>query len=113
MRPRPRAAPSLAHPRPMQSRPELLSCPCANGADNDITHNNLDLIRSLKEEVSDMKKKEITNEKLMFEIAQALLALTRCTARLHGDPPGALPAGKQEALGAFDARSEGGGEAAA
>ena len=37
---------------------------------NDITHNNLDLIRSLKEEVSDMKKKEITNEKLMFEIAQ-------------------------------------------
>jgi hypothetical protein len=37
---------------------------------NDITHNNLDLIRSLKDEVSDMKKKEISNEKLMFEIAQ-------------------------------------------
>jgi len=37
---------------------------------NDITHNNLDLIRSLKEEVSEMKKKEISNEKLMFEIAQ-------------------------------------------
>merc|ERR1712227_884921 len=34
------------------------------------THNNLDLIRSLKEEVSEMKKKEISNEKLMFEIAQ-------------------------------------------
>jgi len=37
---------------------------------NDITHNNLDLIRQLKEEVSEMKKKEIANEKLMFEIAQ-------------------------------------------
>ncbi|KAJ1640607.1 growth-arrest-specific micro-tubule binding-domain-containing protein [Pavlovales sp. CCMP2436] len=37
---------------------------------NDITHNNLDLIRSLKEEVSDMNKKLAGNEKLMFEIAQ-------------------------------------------
>ena len=37
---------------------------------NDITHNNLDLIRSLKEEVAEMKKKEVNTEKLMFEIAQ-------------------------------------------
>jgi len=37
---------------------------------NDITHNNLDLIRSLKEEVAERMKKEISNEKLMFEIAQ-------------------------------------------
>lgn len=37
---------------------------------NDITHNNLDLIKSLKEEVTEMKKKEAANEKLMFEIAQ-------------------------------------------
>ena len=37
---------------------------------NDITHNNLDLIKSLKEEVAEMKKKEFQNEKLMFEIAQ-------------------------------------------
>eukprot|EP00741_Cyanophora_paradoxa_P025209 tig00000350_g24334.t1 len=37
---------------------------------NDITHNNLDLIKSLKEEVAEMKKKEAQNEKLMFEIAQ-------------------------------------------
>jgi hypothetical protein len=37
---------------------------------NDITHNNLDLIRSLKEEVADMNKKLAANEKLMFEIAQ-------------------------------------------
>merc|ERR1719478_1353441 len=37
---------------------------------NDITHNNLDLIKSLKEEVAEMKKKEAANEKLMFEIAQ-------------------------------------------
>mmetsp|Transcript_20704 Transcript_20704/g.61129 ORF Transcript_20704/g.61129 Transcript_20704/m.61129 type:complete len:486 (-) Transcript_20704:112-1569(-) len=37
---------------------------------NDITHNNLDLIRSLKEEASEMKKREVANEKLMYEIAQ-------------------------------------------
>eukprot|EP00163_Fabomonas_tropica_P031533 TRINITY_DN752_c1_g1_i2.p1 TRINITY_DN752_c1_g1~~TRINITY_DN752_c1_g1_i2.p1 ORF type:complete len:387 (-),score=137.25 TRINITY_DN752_c1_g1_i2:355-1515(-) len=37
---------------------------------NDITHNNLDLIKTLKQEVSVMKKNEATNEKLMFEIAQ-------------------------------------------
>eukprot|EP00736_Rhodelphis_marinus_P010730 Rmarinus@m.7847 len=37
---------------------------------NDITHNNLDLIKSLKEEVAEMKKKEAQNEKLMYEIAQ-------------------------------------------
>jgi len=37
---------------------------------NDITHNNLDLIKSLKEEVAEMKKKEAADEKLMSEIAQ-------------------------------------------
>ncbi|CAM9470080.1 unnamed protein product [Ectocarpus sp. 4 AP-2014] len=37
---------------------------------NDITHNNLDLIRSLKEEVADMRKREQQDEKLMYEIAQ-------------------------------------------
>lgn len=37
---------------------------------NEITTNNLDLIRTLKEEVDMMKKKEAKNEKLMFEIAQ-------------------------------------------
>lgn len=37
---------------------------------NDITHNNLDLIKNLKNEISEMKKKEIQNEKLMYEIAQ-------------------------------------------
>lgn len=37
---------------------------------NDITHNNLDLIKSLKEDVSTMKRKEAANEKLMYEIAQ-------------------------------------------
>ncbi|KAF1331629.1 Growth arrest-specific protein 8, partial [Globisporangium splendens] len=37
---------------------------------NDITHNNLDLIKSLKEEVSEMKKEEAQDEKLMFEISQ-------------------------------------------
>lgn len=37
---------------------------------NDITHNNLDLIKTLKEEVSEMKKKETQDEKRMYEIAQ-------------------------------------------
>ena len=37
---------------------------------NDITHNNLDLIKSLKDEVGEMKKKEQQDEKMMFEIAQ-------------------------------------------
>jgi growth arrest-specific protein 8 len=37
---------------------------------SDITHNNLDLIKSLKEEVTKMKKKEAQNEKLMSEIAK-------------------------------------------
>lgn len=37
---------------------------------NDITHNNLDLIKSLKEELADLKKKESQDEKLMFEISQ-------------------------------------------
>lgn len=37
---------------------------------NDITHNNLDLIKTLKEDVTEMKKKDSQNEKLMFEIAQ-------------------------------------------
>lgn len=37
---------------------------------NDITSKNLDLIKSLKEEVANMKRNEQYNEKLMFEIAQ-------------------------------------------
>ena len=37
---------------------------------HDITHNNLDLIKSLKEEVLDLKKKEHADEKAMAEIAQ-------------------------------------------
>lgn len=37
---------------------------------NDITHDNLKLIRSLKDEVSEMRKKATTNQKLMYEIAQ-------------------------------------------
>ncbi|KAG0590128.1 hypothetical protein KC19_1G074300 [Ceratodon purpureus] len=43
---------------------------------NDITHNNLDLIKTLKEDVTDMKKREAANEKLMYEIAQENKRLT-------------------------------------
>lgn len=37
---------------------------------NEITHSNLDLIKSLKEEVEELKKKESSDEKLMYQIAQ-------------------------------------------
>eukprot|EP00620_Florenciella_sp_RCC1587_P023052 CAMPEP_0182567730 /NCGR_PEP_ID=MMETSP1324-20130603/8866_1 /TAXON_ID=236786 /ORGANISM="Florenciella sp., Strain RCC1587" /LENGTH=472 /DNA_ID=CAMNT_0024781771 /DNA_START=57 /DNA_END=1475 /DNA_ORIENTATION=+ len=37
---------------------------------NDITHNNLDLIKSLKEEVEEMRKKEHLDEKQMQHISQ-------------------------------------------
>jgi hypothetical protein len=37
---------------------------------NEIVNNNLDLIRTLKDELAELKKKEATNERLMFEIAQ-------------------------------------------
>ena len=57
-------------PRSLGVAPGAYTLPDWPPADNDITHNNLDLIRSLKEEVAEMKKKEISNEKLMFEIAQ-------------------------------------------
>merc|ERR1712025_1245149 len=36
---------------------------------NDITHNNLDLIKSLKDDVLEMKKKERLDEKKMLQIA--------------------------------------------
>lgn len=32
---------------------------------NDITHNNLDLIKTLKEDVAEMKRREQQNEKMM------------------------------------------------
>ncbi|KAJ7548140.1 hypothetical protein O6H91_08G119900 [Diphasiastrum complanatum] len=48
---------------------------------NDITQNNLDLIKTLKEDVTDMKKKEAANEKLMYEIAQENKRLTEPLAR--------------------------------
>jgi chromosome segregation ATPase len=37
---------------------------------NEITHSNLDLIKTLKDEVEDLKKKEASDEKVMFAIAQ-------------------------------------------
>jgi chromosome segregation ATPase len=36
---------------------------------NEITHSNLDLIKSLKEEVEDLRKKEAGDEKVMYAIA--------------------------------------------
>lgn len=36
---------------------------------NEITHSNLDLIKSLKEEVEDLRKKEMGDERVMYSIA--------------------------------------------
>ena len=36
---------------------------------NDITHNNLDLIKSLKEEVADVRRREIQDEKAMETVS--------------------------------------------
>lgn len=47
----------------------------------DITANNLDLIKALKEDVSEMKKREAQNEKLMYEIAQENKRLSEPLAR--------------------------------
>mmetsp|Transcript_20706 Transcript_20706/g.61137 ORF Transcript_20706/g.61137 Transcript_20706/m.61137 type:complete len:510 (-) Transcript_20706:112-1641(-) len=56
---------------------------------NDITHNNLDLIRSLKEEASEMKKREVANEKLMYEIAQENKKLSEPLSRALKEAHGA------------------------
>merc|ERR1712167_552025 len=37
---------------------------------NDITHDNLKLIKSLQDEVTEMKKKAAANQKLMYDISQ-------------------------------------------
>ena len=50
---------------------------------NDITHNNLDLIKTLKEDVAEMKKKDNQNEKLMFEIAQENKRLSEPLQKVH------------------------------
>merc|ERR1711934_780171 len=44
---------------------------------NDITHNNLDLIKSLKDDVSEMKKKERLEEKSEYEQDKQLLNETK------------------------------------
>ncbi|EFJ25876.1 hypothetical protein SELMODRAFT_231973 [Selaginella moellendorffii] len=48
---------------------------------NDITQNNLDLIKTLKEDINDMKRKEQANEKLMYEISQENKRLTEPLTR--------------------------------
>jgi len=50
---------------------------------NDITHNNLELIQNLKVEVSDMKKTEVRNQKMMLEIAQENKRLSAPMEKAH------------------------------
>ena len=52
---------------------------------NDITHNNLDLIKTLKEDVAEMRKKEAQNEKLMYEIAQENKRLSEPLQKVRAD----------------------------
>eukprot|EP00658_Telonema_sp_P-2_P047274 TRINITY_DN3590_c0_g1_i14.p1 TRINITY_DN3590_c0_g1~~TRINITY_DN3590_c0_g1_i14.p1 ORF type:complete len:560 (-),score=227.11 TRINITY_DN3590_c0_g1_i14:438-2117(-) len=50
---------------------------------NDITHNNLELIQNLKVEVSEMKKREVRNQKMMLEIAQENKRLSAPMEKAH------------------------------
>merc|ERR1712093_141475 len=50
---------------------------------NDITHNNLELIQNLKVEVSEMKKTEVRNQKMMLEIAQENKRLSAPMEKAH------------------------------
>jgi growth arrest-specific protein 8 len=54
---------------------------------NDITHNNLDLIKALKEDMSDMKKKETASEKLMHEIVAENKKLADSLQNVISTPP--------------------------
>ena len=45
---------------------------------NDITHNNLDLIKSLKEEVADVRRREIQDEKAMETVRSRRFEVLRC-----------------------------------
>jgi len=50
---------------------------------NDITHNNLELIQNLKVDVSEMKKREVRNQKMMLEIAQENKRLSAPMEKAH------------------------------
>ena len=54
---------------------------------NDITHNNLDLIKSLKEEVEEMRKKEHLDEKQMQHISQVSVRGDACRLDLALNSP--------------------------
>ena len=51
---------------------------------NDITHNNLDVIKTIKDDIAQMKQKEAVNDQLMHEISQENKRLTQpLTKALH------------------------------
>jgi hypothetical protein len=52
---------------------------------NEITHSNLDLIHSLKEELHELKRKEATDDRLMFDIAQENKRMTEPLKRALAD----------------------------
>lgn len=60
----PSPCPQNAHINELMKRHERAFAEIKNYY-NDITHNNLDLIKALKEDVAEMKKREAQNEKLM------------------------------------------------
>lgn len=74
---------------------------------NDITHNNLDLIRSLKEEVAELKRKEMANEKLMFEIAQENKKLSEPLTRALKEVR--VASASATAIASLEMRSQSGG----
>jgi hypothetical protein len=52
---------------------------------NDITHSNLDLIHSLKDELHELKRKEATDDRLMFDISQENKRMTEPLKRALAD----------------------------
>ena len=52
---------------------------------NEITHSNLDLIHSLKDELHELKRKEATDDRLMFDIAQENKRMTEPLKRALAD----------------------------
>ena len=52
---------------------------------NEITHSNLDLIHTLKEELHELKRKEAADDKLMYDIAQENKRMTEPLKRALAD----------------------------
>ena len=65
--------------------PLFVSLQEIKGYYNEITHSNLDLIHTLKEELHELKRKEAADDKLMYDIAQENKRMTEPLKRALAD----------------------------